>query len=94
MYPLVVIIGAGIIMRDGRMKYYALPLSLIGLGISVYHNLLYYGFIEKAIVPCAEGVSCTEKQIEWFGFITIPLMGLVSFIIVTICLVLYKPREQ
>ena len=32
MYPLVLIIGSGIIMRDSRMKYYALPLCLIGAG--------------------------------------------------------------
>ena len=44
MYPLVIIIGIGIITRDGsRMKNYALPLCLIGLAISIYHNLLYYG---------------------------------------------------
>lgn len=94
MYPLVFIIGAGIIMRDWRMKYYALPLSLIGLCISIYHNLLYYGIISQAITPCTEGVSCTEKQIEWFGFITIPLMGLVSFLIVNVCLVLIKKRSN
>lgn len=42
MYPLVLIIGVGIVLRDGRMKSYALPLALVGLMISVYHNLLYY----------------------------------------------------
>ena len=94
MYPLVVIMGAGIIMRDGRMKVYALPFALIGLAISVYHNLLYYGVIPKAITPCGEGVSCTEPQIEWLGFVTIPLMGLVSFLLITIFLFLYKSEEQ
>lgn len=94
MYPLVFIIGAGIILKDKRLKAYALPLCLIGLAISGYHNLLYYGFIPETITPCTEGVSCTEKQIEWLGFITIPLMGLVSFLSVTICLLFYKPKEQ
>ena len=94
MYPLVVIIGAGIVMRDSRMKTYALPFALIGLAISVYHNLLYYGVIPKTITPCGEGVSCTEAQIEWFGFVTIPLMGLVSFLLITIFLFFYKAKEQ
>lgn len=94
MFPLVFIIGTGIILKDKRLKAYALPLCLIGLAIAGYHNLLYYGFIPEAITPCAEGASCTEKQIEWLGFVTIPLMGLASFLSIAVCLLFYKPKEQ
>ncbi|HMQ05596.1 MAG TPA: disulfide oxidoreductase [Pyrinomonadaceae bacterium] len=94
MYPLVSIIGAGIITQDGRMKLYALPLSFSGLGISIYHNLLYYGIIPESITPCTQGISCTSRQVEWLGFITIPLMSLVAFVLVTVCLLVYRKREQ
>lgn len=94
MYPLVLIIGIGIISSDNRMKIYALPLCLIGLAISIYHNLLYYGLIPDSITPCTEGISCTSKQIEWLGFITIPLMALTAFISIAVCLILYKRPEQ
>lgn len=93
-YPLVLIIGTGIITRDGRMKYYALPLALAGLAVAVYHNLLYYGVIPESITPCAQGVPCTERQIEWLGFITIPLMGLASFLGLTLCLFFYRPGQE
>jgi disulfide bond formation protein DsbB len=93
-YPLVLIIGTGIILRDRRMKIYALPLCLAGLAVSVYHNLLYYGFIPEAITPCTEGVPCNAVQIEWLGFITIPLMGLGAFLSMALCLLLYKPKEK
>jgi disulfide bond formation protein DsbB len=93
LYPLVFVIATGIILRDRRMKYYALPLCLSGLAIAVYHNLLYYGIIPQSITPCSQGVSCTETQIEWLGFITIPLMSLAAFIVMTVCLLLYKPKE-
>ncbi|MCY7375951.1 MAG: disulfide bond formation protein B [Pyrinomonadaceae bacterium] len=93
MYPLVVIIGVGIITLDNRMKYYALPLGLIGLAISIYHNLLYYGLIPESITPCTEGISCTSRQIEWLGFITIPLMALAAFVGVSLCLLFYKSKE-
>lgn len=93
-YPLVLIIGTGIILRDSRMKFYALPLSIAGLIISIYHNLLYYGFIPEAITPCTEGVPCNAVQIEWLGFITIPLMGLAAFVSLTLCLLLYKQEEK
>lgn len=94
MYPLVIIIATGILTGDRRLKNYALPLSLIGLVISIYHNLLYYGLIPESITPCMEGVSCTSRQIEWLGFITIPLMALAAFAGVATCLLLYKPGKE
>ena len=93
-YPLVFVIGAGILLRDPRLKYYALPLVLAGLAVAVYHNLLYYGFIPESITPCAEGAPCTERQIEWLGFITIPLMGLGSFAALALCLLLHRPEPE
>ncbi len=94
MYPLVVIIGIGIVMRDGRVKNYALPVCLIGLAISIYHNLLYYGIIPESITPCTQGISCTSRQIEWLGFITIPLMALTAFVGVALCLLFYKSEGE
>jgi len=94
MYPLVLIIGVGIVTRDSRMKNYALPLCLIGLAISIYHNLLYYGILPESITPCTEGISCTSRQIEWLGFITIPLLALAAFISLALCLLLYKSKEK
>ena len=93
-YPLVLIIATGIVTRDGRMRAYALPLCLGGLVVSVYHNLLYYGVIPATLTPCSEGASCTEKQIEWLGFVTIPLMGLAAFVGLALCLLFYKPEEE
>lgn len=94
MYPIVLIIGIGIITRDNRMKIYALPLAVAGLAISVYHNLLYYGILSESIAPCTQGISCTSRQIEWLGFITIPLLALVAFIGIAACLLFYKPEKN
>lgn len=94
MYPLVLVIGIGIINQDSRMKTYALPLCLIGLAVSIYHNLLYYGIIPESITPCTQGISCTSRQIEWLGFITIPLLALTAFLSVALCLIFYKKKEK
>jgi len=94
MYPLVFIIATGIVTRDRRMRTYALPLCLAGLAFAVYHNLLYYGVVAESLSPCTQGASCTERQIEWFGFVTIPLMGLASFAAVALCLFFYRPETQ
>ena len=90
MYPLVWILAVGLVKKDWLIKTYALPISLTGLAVSLYHNLLYYKLIPESITPCTSGVSCTSKQIEWLGFITIPLLSLTAFTIITICLLKVK----
>ncbi len=83
MYPLVVILGSALWNDESRFYRAALPLSTIGLLIAAYHNLLYYGIIPDSVTPCSQGVSCTSKQVEIFGFLTIPLMSLISFVLLT-----------
>ena len=55
MYPLVLVIGVGIVLRDPRVKFYGVPLAIVGLLIAVYHNLLYYGVIPESITPLYAG---------------------------------------
>lgn len=94
MYPLVLILGLGIALKDKQMKLYALPFSIIGLCIAGYHNLLYYGIVSEGIVPCSVGIPCTVRQIEWLGFISIPLLALVAFAVTTISLIFYKKEND
>lgn len=89
MYPLVALLVVGILKRDRNVVIYSFPLSVAGLLISIYHNLLYYGLIPESIAPCMLGISCTTRQIEWLGFITIPLMALTAFVIINTLLIIY-----
>lgn len=89
LYPLVPILAVGIFLRDQKLAYYALPLSLSGLGISVYHNLLYWKIIPESLAPCVQGVSCTTTYISWFGFITIPFLSFLAFLSISVALVVY-----
>jgi disulfide bond formation protein DsbB len=86
MYPLALLLPIGILLRDPRVAYYCLPLAAVGLGIAVYHNLLYYHVIPESLAPCTEGVSCTTRQLEWLGFVTIPGLALAGFATITACL--------
>ena len=90
MYPLVLILGVGITLGDRRLALYALPLSLIGLAIAIYHNLLYYGVLPEGAVQCSLGVSCTARQLELLGFLTIPLMSVIAFGVITLSLLGYQ----
>lgn len=84
LYPLVVIIPIGIIKKDTVLPYYTLALSAVGLLIGICHNLLYYKILPESAAPCVQGISCTTQFINWFGFLTIPLLALISFVVIFI----------
>ena len=90
LYPLVVILAVGIVRRDAQVESYAMPLTVAGLAIAIYHNLVYYGVIPEAMTPCSGGVSCREVQIEWLGFITIPMMAFGAFASILAALLVHR----
>ena len=87
MYPLVVILFSGLFPENKSVIRFSLPLAVIGLFISVYHNLLYYHILPESIAPCRSGVSCTTVQLQWLGFITIPLLSFTAFTLITSLLI-------
>ena len=93
-FPMSIILAVGFLKKDKNVFWYALPLVSIGWIISMYHNLLYYKVIQEAISMCTSGVSCTSKQIEYIGFITIPLMALTSLTLTLICLILFYKNSN
>ena len=94
MYPLVLIIGVGIMKKDRHFYDYAIPLSVIGGAIAFYQNLLYYNVIQERLAPCTFGISCTTKYIQLLGFIDIPLLSLFSFILITAVLLIHKKLKH
>ncbi|MEO6867136.1 MAG: disulfide oxidoreductase [Gaiellales bacterium] len=85
MYPLVLILGIGAVRRDLTVRFYAIPLALIGIAISVYHYQLER-FPDQETVACTKSVPCTTIWFEQLGYITIPMMALSAFAL--ICVVL------
>ena len=94
MYPILLVVIVGILLKDKRMPLYVLPLSILGLIIAIYHNLIYYGFISETLSPCYQGIPCNTKQLDLFSFITIPLLSLISFTVITACMILLLRRER
>ncbi|MEN9649678.1 MAG: protein disulfide oxidoreductase [Candidatus Parcubacteria bacterium] len=90
MYPLMLILIIGILTKDKLTHYYVLSLTFIGWLISIYHNLLYYKVLPEAAAPCVAGISCTTKYIEWFGFVTIPLLAFLGFSTIIILMFLHR----
>lgn len=94
MYPLVAIIGVGILRNDRNYPYYVLPLSVIGSLVAFYQVLLQYGLVSEKLAPCSLGVSCAAIQIEYFGFITIPNLSLVAFLVLTGLMLSFNRRKE
>lgn len=90
MYPLVLIIAVGILRKDTKMYLYVLPMSILGMIIALYHNLLQYQILPETIAPCSLGASCTTRYTGYFGFITISLMSLTAFLVITLSLLIYR----
>ena len=82
MFPLVVILALGLFPFDPKVVRYALPLGVIGLAVAAFHLLLVAGYIPETLTPCRQGIPCSTVQIEWFGFVTIPLLSFLAFLTV------------
>ncbi|MEN8233121.1 MAG: disulfide bond formation protein B [Thermodesulfobacteriota bacterium] len=95
LFPLVIILAAGLFPFDKNVVKYSLPLAIAGWLTAIYHNLLYGGIIPESIQPCSQGVSCTEEYIDIFGFLSIPMLSLLSFsTILTILIILNRRKSK
>lgn len=86
MFPLVLVLAAGLFPFDPRVVRYALPLALAGLGLALFHLALTAGWIPESIRPCQQGVPCSNIPVIWFGFVTIPLLSVLSFSLIAVLL--------
>jgi len=94
MYPLVVIFLVGMFPLDRNVFRYAMPVALAGWGFSVYHYFVYKGFIPENLQPCSQGVSCSEIKLEILGFITIPMLSILSFSAIIVVMIIFNRRTK
>lgn len=79
MFPLVLVLAAGLFPFDPRVVRYALPLAIVGWLLAMFHLAVVAGWIPENIKPCQADVPCSDVVVVWFGFVTIPLLSLLSF---------------
>lgn len=93
MYPLVLVLGAGIVRGDVGVWRYALPLPVIGLAISTYHVVVQHR-PTLDLVPCGSGPPCSGRYVAVFGFVTIPVMAGAAFLLISMLLLTIRSLER
>lgn len=94
MYPLVILLGIASYRNQKTILPYVLPMTMIGILISLWHYLQQKIPFLGQVVQCKVGVPCNESYINWFGFVTIPFLALVAFTIITILLLLVQTKAE
>lgn len=83
MYPLVIIYGLALWKKDAKMTLAGLILSGIGMFVSTYHYLLQkVPALHEVGGSCSGAVPCNAIYVNYLGFITIPFMAGVAFIVI------------
>ncbi len=92
MFSLPVVLLRGLLPYDAAVARYALPLAFGGLGIAVWHTLLYIGILPEEAAPCTVGVPCTQPTFTILGVLSIPVLSLLAFAGITGLLFIQRRR--
>jgi len=79
-YPQVFLFGVAWYKNDRRIFDYIMTLSVVGFVIGLYHHYLQMGY--DLYAPCSTApfaVDCSTPTFIEYGFVTYPLMGVVTF---------------
>lgn len=92
-YPLLPIALVGYIKSDKNVADYLLPLSIPGIFLTFYHyGMQKFGW--GGIESCNSLVPCNDIQVEYFGFLTIPLLACLGFVVITVLAIWYKKIQK
>ena len=89
LYPLAPVLGFMLITRNKGIAYLVLGGSLLGQGVSVYHYLLQKTTLLAAANTCGGSVPCSLIYIDWWGVVTIPLLAMTAFMLITLGVVFF-----
>lgn len=96
MYPQVLLLGLALSGKhkgSGALLDASLVLSIIGAAVAFYHYLLQLGVVTG--LPCAAvgySVSCAQRFVMQWGFVTIPLMSFSAFLLIAVSLLIARRR--
>lgn len=81
MYPLVFVLGVGMVRADAAVWKFAIPLPLMGLAISTYHIAIQFQ-PSLQVSQCDAAAPCSARYVAVFGFVSIPVMAGAAFLLI------------
>ncbi len=90
-YPQALLLGMALWKKDRGITDYSIVLSAVGALIAGYHYLLQLGVAPS--LPCAAvgySVSCAQRFVMQFGYVTIPLMAFTAFLMILLFMISQK----
>ena len=85
LYPQVILLGMAAFKNDRNILPYTLALSCIGLVFAIYQYLMQlFPVTFEGITLCGAGPSCATMHMNWLGFITLPLIGMIGFLVLVV----------
>lgn len=95
MYPQVFLFATAIYLKEKVILPYSLVLSVTGAGIALYHYLQQIGAISP--LPCSAlgySVSCSQRFVMTYGYITIPMMALTAFLLLILFSLVARKKDK
>lgn len=91
-YPIAIISTVGLYLKEKRIAYYILPFAILAIIFASYH--VYIQETGPGVIPCGIGRPCDIKEFEYFGFITIPVLSLMTSVTITFLSILSLRKNQ
>lgn len=83
LFSSVFVLAAAEYYKDRFVYRFVLPLTVSGGVIALYHTLLQWGIVPEGALTCNVDASCATKHLNFFGFVTIPFLSLLTFMVIT-----------
>jgi disulfide bond formation protein DsbB len=84
MFPILPLSLVGIYKNDIKFTDYIIPLAILGIILDIYHYALQMKWINTSIACTPGGVDCASATVNYFGFITMPFICGMLFLLILI----------
>ena len=92
MYPQAILFAVALWLKDRNVTLYSIFFSIIGFCIALYNHILQV--LPSGTLPCPamSSVSCSQRIIFEFGYVTFPLLGATIFAFLIVIMFIVRRR--
>lgn len=94
LFPLVILLGIATYNGDTKVIRYALAFPLLGFLVALYQVIIQEIPSFNPIEICGAGPSCSAKIDIGLGFISLPLLSAINFLIIAALLINLKIKTS